>query len=91
MKINSQFVLRSIAGEHLLIPTGAAASRIQGLLALNETGVFLYEKLCAGSTSAELTEGLCAEYDVSPSEAAADVEEFLNQMRDLGIVEEDDV
>ena len=89
MKISNLFVLRSIAGEHLLIPTGAAASSVQGLISMNETGALLYNKLSAGSTQAELIAALTAEYDVSAEEAQADVTEFLEQMSELGILMED--
>jgi len=89
MKISNLFVLRSIAGEHLLIPTGAAASSVQGLISLNETGALLYSKLAAGSDEAELIDALTAEYDVSAEEAAGDVAEFLAQMAELGILMED--
>ena len=89
MKISNLFVLRSVAGEHLLIPTGAAASKVQGLISLNETGALLYSKLTAGSCKDELVSALTAEYDVSAEEAAGDVAEFLAQMAELGILTED--
>ena len=89
MKISNLFILRSIAGEHLLIPTGPAASRVQGLISLNETGALLYRKLSDGCTPAALAAALTAEYDVSAEEAEADTAEFLDRMRELGIVLED--
>lgn len=91
MKINNLFVLRSVAGEHLLIPTGSAAASIQGLISLNETGALLYSRLEGGCTEAELVSALTAEYDVSSEEAAADVSEFLEQMAQLGILTADRV
>lgn len=89
MKISNLFVFRSVAGEHLLIPTGAAASKVQGLISLNETGALLYSKLTAGSSKADLISALTAEYDVAAEEAVADVSEFLAQMAELGILTED--
>lgn len=89
MKISNLFILRNIAGEYLLIPTGSATSRVQGLLSLNETGALLYRNLSEDCTAASLAAALTAEYDVSPEEAAADAAEFLQQMRELGIVLED--
>ena len=86
MNINKAFVLRSVAGEHLLIPTGAAAAQVQGLVTLNETGALLYGKLCDGCSADALAAALTAEYDVSVEEAQSDVLEFLTHMRQLGIV-----
>ena len=89
MNINKAFVLRSIADEHLLIPTGAAAARVQGLITLNETGALLYRRLCEGCSRDDLVSALTAEYEVSVEEAQSDVLEFLTHMRQLGIVTED--
>lgn len=89
MHINDSFVLRTIADEHLLIPTGKAALQIKGLLSLTESGALLYQKLQSGCTESELLETLTAEYDVSTEIAQADVADFLTQMRELGILLEE--
>ena len=89
MRVSNQFILRSIAGEHLLIPTGQAAMHTKGLIALSESGALLYEKLKAGCTGKDLVDALTAEYDVSRAEAARDTDTFLNQMRSMGILVED--
>ena len=88
MKISNLFVLRSIAGEHLLIPTGAAASSVQGLISMNETGALLYNKLSAGSTQAELIAALTAEYDVSREKALTDIDAFVATLKSVGCIEE---
>ena len=89
MKVSNQFILRTIADEHLLIPVGDAAIHVKGLIALSESGALLYHKLKDGSTRQELTAALTAEYDVSEEEAARDVEAFLDQMRQLNMLVED--
>ena len=50
MRVKDNFIFRKIADESLLIPTGAAAMSVKGLIALSESGSFLYEKLRTGST-----------------------------------------
>lgn len=89
MKVNNQFILRSIAGEHLLIPTGEAAMSTKGLIALSESGLLLYEKLRDGCGKAELISGLLAEYEVTAEEAEADTEAFLDQLRQLNMLVEE--
>ena len=32
MKVSKDFILREIAGEYILVPTGASAAKINGLL-----------------------------------------------------------
>lgn len=89
MKVRDQFVLRSIAGEHLLIPVGEAAISVKGLIALSESGALLYGKLRDGCTEEDLLAALRGEYDVSQEEARQDVRAFLEQMRRLNMLEEE--
>lgn len=89
MKASNQFILRTIADEHLLIPVGEAALSVKGLIALSESGVILYNKLKNGCTRADLVAALMAEYEVSEEIATQDTDAFLNQMRQLGMLVED--
>lgn len=89
MKVSSQFVLRHIADEHLLIPTGKAALEVKGLIALSESGSLLFEKLQKGCGREDLIAALCAEYDVSEAVAAEDADAFLDQMRQLNMLVEE--
>lgn len=89
LKASDQFILRSIAGDNLLIPVGNAANQTKGLIVLSESGVLLYEQLKKGCTEADLVAALLAEYDVSQEEAHADTEAFLSQMRQLHMLVED--
>lgn len=86
MKVRDQFVLRTIAGEPLLIPVGEAAISTKGLIALSESGALLYEKLKSGCTREALVARLLEEYDVSQQDATRDVEDFLDQMRNLNML-----
>lgn len=83
MNWTEKFILRTIADENLLIPTGAAALKIKGLVALSETGALLYRKLAEGCSHGELVVALTAEYDVDAETAARDVDAFLKQMQEL--------
>lgn len=90
MKVSNQFVMRKIADECLLIPVGEAAMSMSGLIALSESGALLFEKLQDSCTEAELLEVLLAEYDVDPETAKADLDAFLEKMRQLSILLEED-
>lgn len=89
MKISDQFILRTIADENLLIPTGHSAIDVKGLILLSESGVLLYNKLKDGCSRKELVKALTDEYEVSENEAAQDIEAFLDQMRQLHILLEE--
>lgn len=88
MKTNNNFIFRTIADEHLLIPVGEAAVHTKGLIALSESGALLYRRLQGGCAQDDLIAALTAEYNVSEEEAARDIETFLDQMRQLNMLEE---
>ncbi len=89
MKVSDEFILRNVAGDNLLIPTGSSALDVKGLILLSESGVLLYNKLKNGCTKEELVAALTAEYAVSEDEAARDTEAFLDQMRQLKMLVEE--
>lgn len=86
MKIEGEWILREIAGEHILIPVGAAALRVKGMINLTESGAFLWEKLRTECTEDELVRAVLEEYDVDRETAAADVTAFLDQLRALNLL-----
>lgn len=87
MKISKEFVLREIAGDYVIVPTGEAAYRFQGLITVNDTGAFLWEQLQSGEqTEEKLTEALFGEYEVDRESALKDVEEFLRILQGHGIL-----
>ncbi len=87
MKISKEFVLREIAGNYVIVPTGEAAYRFQGLITVNDTGAFLWEQLQSGEqTEEKLTEALFGEYEVDRESASKDVEEFLRILQGHGIL-----
>lgn len=89
MKVSSDFILREIAGEFILVPVGSAAAQFNGLITLNETARTIFLALAQECTVEELTDAVTAEYEVDRETARADVEEFLRQLREVGALVED--
>lgn len=89
MRIVPGFVVRQIAGETIAIPAGAAARELSGLLALNGSGLFLFELLRQEQSQEDLVHALLEAYEIDPETAQADVAEFLQILRDNGILVED--
>lgn len=77
-------ILREIAGECILVPTGAAAAKLNGIISLNGSGRYLWELLREERTEAELTEALLAEYEVDRETAERDVRSFVGRLREAG-------
>lgn len=89
MRVKSDYILREVAGEYLLIPVGEAALKTNGLISLSESGYLLYEQLKQGCEKKDLVQRLLQEYEVTEEQASADVEAFLEQMRSIDMLEVD--
>jgi hypothetical protein len=77
MKIKSGFVIREIAGQYMAVPVGERVNDLHGMIALNETGAFIWKLLEDEKTEEDLARALTEEYEVSYEEALEAVREFL--------------
>ena len=64
MKIKDTFILRNVAGNHVVLPVGASSESFSGMMMLNETGVFLWDVLKKDVTMETLVNALLSEYNV---------------------------
>ena len=79
------FVYRHVAGEHLLV--ALRRDRQAPLFMLSATGAYLWERLSSWNTTSGLAAALEERFEVDGDTAAADVANFLAQLRELGAVE----
>ena len=86
MIIDKPYILRQIAGEYVILPTGSTTLKFNGMITVNEQGAFLWEKLRQEISRDELVEAMLEEYEVDPETAGADVDEFLHILRRSGIL-----
>lgn len=89
MRIEKEFVLREIAGDYIIIPTGKTVLEFNGLVTVNEVGVSLWNMLQNDVTFDELVEGILEEYDVEEAVAKEDIREFLDKIIESGILAKD--
>ena len=86
MIIKKELIKREIAGDTILVPVGKTVYDSNGLFVMNELGAFIWDLLPGVETEAQICEAILAEYEVPAEEAAADVAEFLNKLRDLDVI-----
>ena len=82
MKLKEGFVLRTVAGEAVVLPTGGVTN-FDMMITLNDTGKFLWERLSVGAEEEELVKALLAEYDVTEETAARSVASFVARLKEL--------
>ena len=86
MKIKEGFLLRQVAGETVVIPTGETMD-LNMMITLNPTGEFLWKALQEETTEEALTAALLAEYDVDEKTAAEAVSAFVAKLKENDITE----
>ena len=90
MKIKSGFVIREIAGQYMAVPVGERVNDLHGMIALNETGAFIWKLLENEKTEEDLARALTEEYEVSYEEALEAVREFRELMEKEQVLEGQD-
>lgn len=86
MKLKDGFLLRNIAGQNVVLPSGGDLD-LNMMITLNDTGAFLWEKMQQETDQAALVAALLAEYDVDEVRATAAVEGFVKKLEDNGFLE----
>ena len=87
MKIKSTYQLREVAGEHMVVSTGADENAFNGVIMLNGTGAFLWKLLENGAERDELIAKVLEEYEVDEATAALGVDDFINDIKKANLFE----
>lgn len=82
MKIKEGFILRTVAGETVALPSGGVTN-LDMMITLNGTAKFLWEKLAVGADKDELVDALLTEYDVDRERAEMSVDAFVARLKEL--------
>jgi len=85
MKLKDGFLLRQVAGQTVVLPTGGDLD-LNMMITLNETGAFLWEKLQEEIDVVALVAELLKEYDVDEATAKNAVEAFVKKLDDNGFL-----
>lgn len=86
MKLKYEFAVREIVGEYVMVPMGEAALEFAAMISTSETGALLVDALKADVTREELLALLLDHYEIDEQTAGADLDEFLTQLRKLGVL-----
>ncbi len=87
MKIKDGYLLREVAGSHIVVPIGEGAMDFSGVISMNEVGAFLWSNMTEDTTKDNLLKAVLAEYDVEESVAKADIDDFIEKLKGADLVE----
>lgn len=88
MKIKKGFVVREVGGKKYAVATGDAAHNFKGMLGLNDVGAHIFNLMQNHTTIDEIVNSLLQEYDVEESIVRADVTHFVDQLRQIKVLDE---
>lgn len=89
MKINENFVLKTIAGEAVVMPVGEAVSKVNGMIKLNPTAEVIWKALEKETDFESVINEVKANCDgVDEATLRDDVTAFIEKLKKLGILEE---
>lgn len=86
MKIKDGFMLRKVGGQNVVVAVGKASRDFNGIIRLNDTGVFLWQKLQQETSEEQLLAALTAEYDIGEEQAKSDIAEFVAALRKAALL-----
>ena len=87
MKVKSGFKLMKVGVQNLVVAVDERAEEFNGMVSLNSTGEFLWEKIEKGSEKEELVSALLAQYGIDEETARKDLDDFLRTLTENGILE----
>lgn len=87
-QVNSDFLLREVGGEYLLIPTGNSIDSINGMVSLNETFYFIWKQFQSPHTIYEVVLATMEEYEDTDGRIASGIYRFVMESLTLKFIRE---
>lgn len=88
MKAVEGMVVREIAGETLLIPTGELTRQYNGLITVNEVSALIWKMLQEECTYEKLLQAVLDEFEVEEETARQDLTELLEKLKNMNLLVE---
>ncbi|MBO5340901.1 MAG: PqqD family protein [Oscillospiraceae bacterium] len=85
MKLKEGFILREVAGEHVVLSISAEMD-LNGMLTLNSTGRTLWCALEQEVQMSDLIQALLNEYEVDEQTASAAAADFVEKLKELDLL-----
>ena len=86
MKLNKLYVVKNIAGETVIVPTGNAIQNFNGLISANEVAGFIWNHVENCETPEDMVKLVMDEFEGDPDVIRKEVLEFLETLRKVGMI-----
>jgi len=88
MKIKSDYLLREVAGNYVIVGVGAKSIDFNGIININETGAFIWKQLENDTNAEAVANAIAEEYNVDADVALKDVTAFIEKLKGAELIEE---
>ena len=85
MRLKDGFILRQVAGEHVVLSVNSDVD-LNGMITLNETGCTLWKRLEQEAELDDLTTALLEEYEVDEQTARQAAVRFVEKLKELDLL-----
>ena len=89
MKLKDGLVLREVAGQYVIVPTGKRVQEVTGVLYMTKPAAYLWEYMQNNEFEKEDLINLTLERypDATREQVSEDLDKFLKEMADRGVLE----
>ena len=89
MKLKDQLILREVAGEYVIVPTGQRVREVTNVVCISSSAAYLWDYMKDHEfTKEELIQRILEHYQgVTREQAEQDIERFLTILSDNGILD----
>lgn len=90
MKLKDQLILREVAGEYVIVPTGRRAREVTNVVCISSSAAYLWDYMKDHEFSKEeLVQRILEHYQgVTMEQAEQDIDRFLKVLSDNGILDD---
>lgn len=88
MKIKDGYILKKVAGENIVIATGAARLSFNGIITFNEVGAEVFSRLDGTRTLEQIVDEIASIYNAPKNVIEADIKKLVEKMKNQGLLEE---
>ena len=85
---SEELVARKIAGELFIVPVSGNLANMQRMFALTPVGEFIWELFDGRRALSTMRNVILDTYDVEKSQAESDIEEFVAELFNAGLIRE---
>ena len=88
MKLSPNYELIDISGECIAVPVGEMAKQSRDVFTFSRAGTFIVKNLQKKTSENELIEMLITKYSLEESKAKNDLNKFISDLKDCGLIVE---